>query len=231
MSKRKILLMALALCMVAILAVGGTLAYLTDEEVKHNVFTVGNVDIELIEDFDQGSKLLPDIAVDKVVTVKNVGTEEAYVRVHIGIPTYWREDVTATVKEPRLSYIIGEGSDADGEWVWYDTTYTTELEGVEYTVFVATYTTELASGEETATAAIEQVLFHKLVTNDLIQAFVNEHEEIKILVAAEGGQAAGFKPEAPAAATPEIIKAALETQFGVPGEYDVDFTVPDAGLQ
>ncbi|MGN1019020.1 MAG: SipW-dependent-type signal peptide-containing protein [Aristaeellaceae bacterium] len=49
MSKRKIVLLASALCMVAILAIGGTLAYFTDTETKTNVFTTGNVDITLVE--------------------------------------------------------------------------------------------------------------------------------------------------------------------------------------
>lgn len=50
MNKRKIILLATALCMVAILAVGGTLAYFTDTDVAVNTFTVGNVKIELIEE-------------------------------------------------------------------------------------------------------------------------------------------------------------------------------------
>ena len=49
MTKKKILVLALTIAMVAILAVGGSLAYLTDKESKTNVFTVGNVQIELLE--------------------------------------------------------------------------------------------------------------------------------------------------------------------------------------
>ena len=49
MNKRKIVLLASALCMVAILAIGGTLAYFTDTQTKTNTFTVGNVKIELLE--------------------------------------------------------------------------------------------------------------------------------------------------------------------------------------
>lgn len=49
MNKRKIMVMAMALCMVAILAVGGSLAYFADVENETNVFTVGRVDVELIE--------------------------------------------------------------------------------------------------------------------------------------------------------------------------------------
>lgn len=49
MNKRKLLLVALALSMVAILAVGGTLAYFTDTADAVNTFTIGKVNIELIE--------------------------------------------------------------------------------------------------------------------------------------------------------------------------------------
>ena len=65
MNKRKLLLVALSLCMVAILAMGGTLAYLTDTDAKTNVFTVGNVNIEQNEkdregnDYVNNQKLFP----------------------------------------------------------------------------------------------------------------------------------------------------------------------------
>lgn len=49
MNKRKIILLATALCMVAILAVGGTLAYFTDTDNADNVFTIGHVNIALNE--------------------------------------------------------------------------------------------------------------------------------------------------------------------------------------
>lgn len=49
MTKKKILVLALTIAMVAILAVGGSLAYLTDTDSAKNTFTVGNVQIELLE--------------------------------------------------------------------------------------------------------------------------------------------------------------------------------------
>lgn len=49
MTKKKILVLALTIAMVAILAVGGSLAYLTDTDSAKNTFTVGNVKIELLE--------------------------------------------------------------------------------------------------------------------------------------------------------------------------------------
>ncbi len=49
MTKKKILVLALTIVMAAILAVGGSLAYLTDTQTAKNTFTIGNVKIELLE--------------------------------------------------------------------------------------------------------------------------------------------------------------------------------------
>lgn len=46
MNKRKILSLAMALSIVAIMAVGATLAYFTDTDEAENVFVVGNVNIQ-----------------------------------------------------------------------------------------------------------------------------------------------------------------------------------------
>ena len=103
MSKRKILTLALTVCMVAILAIGGSLAYLTDTDQAVNVFTTGNVKIDLIEDFGDNNdetleKLLPTTGytdetkyfringIEKEIYVENEGSEPAYVRIHLAIP-------------------------------------------------------------------------------------------------------------------------------------------------
>lgn len=49
MKKKTILVAAIAVMLVAALVVGGTLAYFTDKDNATNTFTVGNVDIELLE--------------------------------------------------------------------------------------------------------------------------------------------------------------------------------------
>lgn len=68
MKKKTILVAAIAVMLVAALVVGGTLAYFTDKtEVKDNVFTMGNVKIDLIESTyhregndNSGDKDIPD---------------------------------------------------------------------------------------------------------------------------------------------------------------------------
>lgn len=93
MNKRKILLLALSLCMVAILAVGGTLAYFTDTDERTNVFTVGYVDITLKENFTQeegGTKLHPgkQNAVQKEVYITlDKDSEDCYVWYEYLIPS------------------------------------------------------------------------------------------------------------------------------------------------
>lgn len=49
MNKRKLFTLALTLCMIAILAIGGTLAYFTAEDEDTNVFTMGYVSIQQLE--------------------------------------------------------------------------------------------------------------------------------------------------------------------------------------
>ena len=64
---KKKLIIALSVVMAVSLAVGTTLAYLTDKTTIANVFTVGNVNIEFEEiDFSKdGESAVPGVAVAK----------------------------------------------------------------------------------------------------------------------------------------------------------------------
>ena len=79
--KKKLTAVALVVCMLAIMLVGASLAYFTDKDEATNVFTVGNVDIELVEVFDKdNAKLMPGVRVNKDVSIKlATGSEDAYV--------------------------------------------------------------------------------------------------------------------------------------------------------
>ena len=111
--KKKITAISLCAALLAIAIVGASLAYFTDTDNKTNTFTVGNVDIDLIEQqrgekglepFQQNKKLYPIVGsaqgekdkygmptaknyVDKVVTVQNKGSEKAYIRAYFAIPS------------------------------------------------------------------------------------------------------------------------------------------------
>ena len=111
--KKKLTLVVTCIVLVAAMVIGGTLAYFTDTDKADNVFTTGNVKIELVEqqrdgkggleDFKDGKKLMPIVGsaqgekdkygmptaknyVDKIINVKNLA-EDAYVRVYFAVPT------------------------------------------------------------------------------------------------------------------------------------------------
>ena len=86
MNKKKILSLALVVCVAAILAIGGTLAYFTDYDQATNTFTVGDVDITLTEpawDDEEHDDVYPGEALPKDPTVTNDGDNPCFVRIGV----------------------------------------------------------------------------------------------------------------------------------------------------
>ncbi len=88
--KKKITALCLAVAMLAVAVIGGTLAYFTDTDEAKNVFTVGSVKIEIEEpnwDPNEQSKkmenIVPGISYEKDPQVKNTGKNDAYVRMTV----------------------------------------------------------------------------------------------------------------------------------------------------
>ena len=99
--KKKILALCLCVAMLAIAIVGGTLAYFTDTDTETNTFTVGNIKIDLVENFQQDSELMPGLDIPKEVYINNVGDN---VIPTIGTPLPETE-VTAE-PDPKKGFII-----------------------------------------------------------------------------------------------------------------------------
>ena len=139
--KKKVLAIALAVAVVAIM-VGGTLAYFTAEDAVTNTFTIGSVLIEIYEngtptdeDVRELGALIPIVKVsdpsedesyiDKVIKVENTGLNSAYIRTHIAIPTKLVNYLTLDVEAQK--------------WIpVFETTFTDEG-GLEYTVYAYDY--------------------------------------------------------------------------------------------
>lgn len=173
MNKRKIILLASALLMVAILGIGGTLAYFTAEDGADNVFTMGYVDIELEEDFEQESELTPGMDVGKEVWINNTGSTKAYARVHIAIRSDMDDgDPSFEAVNNFLHFNFDWSSVEAGKWTWFNTLtpanvpnakypgypgtgndewnfYTTEIDGLKYNVYVVTYSTAIDAKTKT----------------------------------------------------------------------------------
>ena len=166
--KKKILLIASLVIILAMLAIGGSLVWFTDNDEATNVFTIGSVEIDQIEqqykvdangdktteleDFKQEKVLLPIVNVtdpsvdpnyqDKIVTVKSLGNNPAYVSTHIAIPTVLKDILVLDLNagtgmkwEPAVSY-----------------TNTTTVNGESYTVYSFVYTEALDADDATALA-------------------------------------------------------------------------------
>jgi len=96
MKLNRTLVLCLSIVLAASMALGGTLAFLTDTESKVNEFTVGDVDIDLWEDFEDGATLTPGVDVTKRVYIKNIGHNDAYVWFTYALPVIANHDTDAS---------------------------------------------------------------------------------------------------------------------------------------
>lgn len=160
---KKIISIILIVILSASLSVGITLAYLTDRDSDVNVFTLGNVDIELKEDFQQGSALKPNLDINKDVQIENVGANDAWVWYTYAIPAaldapadasanvlhvnhaganwlgyqdnqnYWAEGQTEPTPEDQC-WIVDYNPEGNGNPVG-----SVEVNGVAYNVYAVLY--------------------------------------------------------------------------------------------
>lgn len=130
--KKKVLIAALAVALIAIM-VSGSLAYFTAEDKVDNTFTIGSVLIDIYENGEPTpdaakplGKLTPivktddpsadDSYMDKVVKVKNTGANAAYIRTHIAVPTALVEYLQLVVTDPLTGWnFVGMSSAEVGE--------------------------------------------------------------------------------------------------------------------
>ena len=185
-------------------AIGGTLAYFTDRESEANVFTVGNVDIDLKEDFQQNSPLLPGVAVEKKPTIVNLGPNDAWV---------W-----ATVAVPKnLDSVLTFGSKGETwkEWVRGETT----IDGRDYVIYTVLYPDVLTKGQETealfGTVTLDRTVdidpdgsWHTLSGGDTALGWSNSDGNPTILVSAYAIQKEKFD-------TVEAACEAFAAQWGI----------------
>lgn len=86
MNLKKLISMVLVVALCCAASVGLTVAYLTDRDSKANIFTSGDVNIDLTEDFQQGATLIPGVKIEKAPKITNLGPNDAWVWMTIAIP-------------------------------------------------------------------------------------------------------------------------------------------------
>lgn len=185
--KKKITALFLCVALAAIAIVGASLAYFTDTDNETNTFAVGNVKIDLIEQergenglqpFTQNKKLSPIVGsaqgekdelgmptaknyVDKMVTVRNTGSEKAYIRAYFAIPAalddgYETFNAGMNVLHFNFGNKVVDGnitSTEGAEWIWTHGSkwnyFETTMDGVNYNVYFADYYQPVAANETT----------------------------------------------------------------------------------
>ena len=231
MSKKKIISLCLVVCLLAT-AIGGTLAYFTDTEAVKNVMTMGNVDIEQIEQerspdgglqpYTQNQTLLPmggydweevnvngdSISVladglDKIVTVKNNGNSDAYVRTIVALEAGKSEDEAKSMWYKNLAV----SDNADGTQVIRDDKdLYVQIGDTWFAIVVYTYCDAIAAGTESVPSLTGVGLYPETTK----EAVANLEGDYEVLVVSQAVQASDMGDDA---------GAALDKAFG-----DVDAT-------
>ncbi len=243
---KKIISLVLVLVL-ALTAIGGTLAYFTDTDVQLNTFVTGNVAIDLFEDFGANTgteKLMPAVyktvdgktvrenAVEKEVYVENEGTEDAYVRVHIAIPAILDNGSTEfDAGKNVLHFNADEETLTTGKWNWG----TKIVEGREAGKFFGTgdtwnyYTVEIDKISYNVYVVTYETALKKgeATVDAMSQVYLDAtvtNEDITRL-----NETLGTEWHIYAAAEGTQVEGfvdafdALNTSFGVPGTYTFDW--------
>ncbi len=155
---KKIIAMILVIVLCCAVSVGLTVAYLTDRDSAANIFTVGNVAIDLTEDFEQGAMLIPGVKIEKEPSITNIGNIDAWVWATVAIPAALDND-DASKNVVHFNY--DKNSVNEDEWVWQDANGwmvdDVEIDGVDYKLYTILYQTALKPGETTKSPFMTQV--------------------------------------------------------------------------
>ena len=174
MKNKKNLLIVCALAVVML--VGGISAYFTGTDEATNVWTVGEVDIELLEDaYDEAGEsartdILPNSEYAKDPVIKNTGTNDAFVFLKVSIPQ--DNVIVANQDGTRQAKAVQELFDYQWNtgWTVVATQSNTDIDGnstTKYNTYVLAYTgsngatqcAALAKGQSTS------VLFKNAASN------------------------------------------------------------------
>ena len=137
--------------------------------------------------------------VDKIITVENTGTSDAYMKVYIAIPAAL-DDVNDASKNI-LHFNTTVASSGEGQWLATELVIPGfEINGIDYNVYSRTYSSVVTAGASTATPAFIGFYLDKGVDmNDNGDYIINGtvinfdlENGVTIPVCAVGVQAAGF---------------------------------------
>lgn len=257
--KKKFLAFATVFALAAVAVVGGTMAYFTDTDNETNTFTAGGVTIDLIEqqvnedgteleEFQQDQVLMPIVGsaqgvkddfgqpvaanyIDKIVTIKNTGKSDAWVRAYFAIPSAL-DDGFEEGFNPSLNILHFNFGNENGvstfnkQWLWGSVAkpehsgwnyFETIIDNVSYNVYFADYYQPLEAGDTTVQFVSGVYLDKDVDTNEKGQYTITREGKSTVIEGFDGNvtcpvyavavQAAGFDNAA------DAVKAAFGEDF------------------
>ncbi len=241
--KKKIVSLLLIVALLATAVIGGTLAYFTDTESATNTFTVGSVDIQLLESqyytnvdtasdedirnsaenydaylAEQGKNVVPGREFNKSIYIDNTGNNAAYVRVRMFVTrnqfnSFWFYENNTALNNGELTKAI-VAHYADGSTLPMADIDAVKADGNWVKLeYIYTYTEALVAGDLTDISPVWKYKMKDLDNED-VHNFTED--DLKIEVYADAIQAEGF----------ESAEAAFAAFVGQEGSAPVDGT-PD----
>lgn len=152
--KNKKLLAVVSVILVLVIGIVGTIAYLTDRDSEVNVFTMGEVEIDLQENFDQNATLKPGVEITKEVMIKNTGDDAAWVWYTYAVPM-------------EAEGVVDVQCSTDG-WSTPTLVGTEKIDDIWYGVYACLYQTQLPADETT------NIGMQKVTLNSQVDYNVND---------------------------------------------------------
>ena len=234
-SKKQMVMAAAACAMMGVMAIGGTMAYLTDSETATNTFTIGQVKIDLEEPEyaklteTQKQHLVPNQIVAKDPQVENTGVNDAIVFLKVEMPkkaviVAEKDGTRKTTAVTELFTMLNtdidpatDGSTAGKNWV--------ELQGddtgADTNIHVYAYKEKLAKDAKTT------ALFDSIQLQNIIEGQIDTDTE-NIKVTAYAIQAAEVLEGEDTDLTDTLTKENLQKIYNVYGKQNNGQTVPEA---
>ncbi|MFR8537187.1 MAG: TasA family protein [Lacrimispora saccharolytica] len=194
MKNKKLIAMGTSVALVAVVGVGATLAYFTDQDTETNVVTMGNVDIDLDEPNFEGNAtdntvfdIVPNqtIVKDPTITLQD-GSENAYIRANV---TYSWDGGAAITPEEVSALKAGinwqdgwvEGPDADGDYTtdtYYFQNILTDEDGADTASLFTQVTIPASWGNSVANRRLQITVEAEAVQADNFTPETNEAGQI-----------------------------------------------------
>lgn len=168
--KKKILTAALAVCMLATLVIGVSLAYFTDTESKTNTFTVGNVDITLTEpnwlgDSADAVRLIPGKTIAKNPTINVAeGSQTAYTFMKVQLS----DDFLKLIKDWATAQKVSDPKEMISAWFSSTVKPKIMVANIEKGYVILGVLSPKAAGE--SVTYFDEVTVPETVTQDMIKA-------------------------------------------------------------